>query len=114
MQDDDLCFWHSPKYKEDADKARSLGGQRRRREHTVQATYDLEGLETIPQIRRLLEVAVADTLSLENSIARSRALAYLAQVAVMLLEKGEHEERLEAIEAVLGPRLVKPDTRRRR
>jgi len=115
MQDDDFCFWHSPKYKEDADKARSLGGQRRRREGTVAAAYDFEGLETIPQIRRLLEVAVADTLSLENSIARSRALAYLAQVAVMLLEKGEHEERLEAIEAVLGPKLApkKPDRKGR-
>jgi len=82
-----------------------LGGQRRRREHTVAAAYDFERLETIPQIRRLLEVAVADTLSLENSIAHSRAPAYMAQVAVMLLEKGEHEERLEAIEAGLGPKL---------
>jgi len=114
MLDDDFCFWHSPKYKEDADKARSLGGQRRRREHTVQAAYDFEGLETIPQIRRLLEVGVADTLSLENSIARSRALAYLAQVAVTLLEKGEHEERLEAIEAALGPRIAKKPTDSRR
>ena len=56
-----------------AQEARRVGGLRRRREGTVQAAYDFEGLATIPQIRRLLEVAVVDTLSLENSIARSRA-----------------------------------------
>ena len=59
-----------------------MGGLRRKREGTVAAAYDFEGLGSIPEVRRLLEVAVVDTLSLENSIARSRALAYLAQVAV--------------------------------
>jgi hypothetical protein len=71
----------------------------------VAVAYDFEGLESIQQIRRLIEVATVDALSLENSLARVRALGYLAQVAVTLLEKGEHEERLEAIEAVLGPKL---------
>ena len=37
-------------------------------------------------IRRIIEIAVLDTLSLENSIARPRALAYLAQVALKALE----------------------------
>jgi hypothetical protein len=86
---------------------------RRRREGTVQAAYDFDGLETIELIRRLLEVAVVDTLSLESSISRSRALAYLAQVAVQLVERGEQEERLRELESVLGPRLVKPDQARR-
>jgi hypothetical protein len=56
------------------------------------------------QIRRLLEVAVLDTLSLENSIARSRTLAYLAQVALKTLEVGELQERLQALEAAVRPR----------
>jgi hypothetical protein len=51
-----------------------------------------------------VEVAVVDTLSLENSIARARTLAYLAQTAAKLLEVGELEERLERVEAALGPR----------
>jgi hypothetical protein len=114
LREGEFCWSHDPENAEAAQEARRVGGIRRRREGTVAAAYDFEGLDTIPKVRRLLEVAVADTLSLENSIARSRALAYLAQVAVMLLEKGEHEERLEAIEAVLGPRLMKPDSRRRR
>jgi len=42
---------------------------------------------------------------LENSVARSRTLAYLAQVALKTLEVGEFEARLEALEATVGPRL---------
>jgi hypothetical protein len=49
--------------------------------------------------------AVLDTLGLENSVARSRALAYLAQVSLKALEVGELEERVKAIESVLNPRL---------
>ena len=60
----------------------------------------------MPEIRRLVEVAAYDALSLENSLSRTRALGYLAQVAVTLLEKGEFEARLAAIEAALGPRVV--------
>ena len=48
-------------------EAGRLGGLRRRREKTVTAAYDLEGLATLDQIRRLLEIAVMDTLGLENS-----------------------------------------------
>jgi hypothetical protein len=67
--------------------------------------YDFEGLGNVAQIRRLLEIAALDALSLENSIARSRTLAYLAQVAVKLLEVGELEERVRELESVLFPRL---------
>ena len=56
-------------------------------------------------IRRLVEVAVVDTLGLENGVARNRAIAYLAQTASKLLEVGELEERLRAVETALGPRL---------
>ena len=55
----------------------------------------------MPKIRRLIEVAVADSLTLENSIARNRTLAYLAQTAVKLLEVGELAERIDALEAAL-------------
>ena len=48
--------------------------------------------------------AVMDTLQLENSIARSRALAYLSQVALKMLEVGELEERLKALEMTVGPK----------
>ena len=97
------CFWHSPEHADEAAEARRLGGLRRRREATLAGAYEVEGLHTLPNIRRLLEIAALDALGLDNSIARSRALAYLAQVAVKLLEVGELEARLAAVEAAVQP-----------
>ena len=100
-----LCFWHDPDHASGAAEARRLGGLRRRKESTVSGAYDFDGLDTVPKITRLLEIAVVDTLSQENSLSRSRTLAYLAQMALKALEVGEHEERLGALESALGPRL---------
>jgi hypothetical protein len=96
-----FCFWHNPETQQEAAEARRLGGLRRRREATVAGAYEFEGLASAAHVRRLLEVAVTDTLSLENSIARSRALAYLAQVAMKTLETGELEGRLASLEAAV-------------
>ena len=103
---EEYCFWHSPKHADDVAEAGRLGGLRRRREKTVAVAYDLDGLATLDQIRRLLEIAVMDTLGLENSIARSRVLAYLAQVALKLTEAAELQERVAALETAVGPRLA--------
>jgi hypothetical protein len=103
----DYCFWHDPEHEADAAEARRLGGLRRRREGTLQGAYDLEGLDSVPALRRLLEVAVMDTLGLENSVVRNRTIISGVLAAAKLLEVGEQEERLAAIEAALGPRLVK-------
>jgi hypothetical protein len=113
LRDSDYCLSHDPQHAEEAQEARRLGGLRRRRERTVSAAYDFEGLATVPDIRRIVEIAVVDTFSLENSVARNRTLAALAQVSVSLLEKGEWEERVEAIEAAVGPRLLQQPRRAR-
>ena len=55
-------------------------------------------------MRRLVEVAVLDTLALENSIARARVLISGALAAAKLLEAGEFEERLRALEETVQPR----------
>jgi hypothetical protein len=57
---------------------------------------------------RLLEIAAIDTLAMDNSIARSRALMSIANVAARVVQGLEIEERLQAIEEILGPRLKKP------
>jgi hypothetical protein len=102
-----FCLWHDPDHAQEVAEARRLGGLRRRREAAVSGAYDFDGLASVEQIRRLVEVAVVDTLGLENSISRARTLAYLAQTASKLLEVGEIEERLKMLEDALGPRLVK-------
>jgi hypothetical protein len=105
LRESDFCFWHSPDHAEEAAEARRLGGLRRRKEKVTSGAFEFEGLGTVDQVRRLLEIAALDALGLENSIARSRTLAYLAQVSVKLLEVGELEDRVRAIESVLHPRL---------
>jgi hypothetical protein len=66
---------------------------RRRREKTITSVYELEGLGSVDGIRRVLDIAVADALALENSIARSRVLISAAIAAVKLLEVAENETR---------------------
>ena len=102
LRDGPFCFWHAPDREEDAVEARRLGGLRRRRERTVAGAYDLAGLGSVEAIRRLLEIAVLDALGLENSIARARVLISGALAAARLLETGELEARLAALEASLG------------
>ena len=114
LRDGEFCFWHSPEHAEEAAEARRLGGLRRRKEKVVSGSYDIEGLETVPQIRRLVEIAVLDTLALENSIARSRALIAAAGAAAKLLEVGELEDRIQAIERAVKPRKAQEVGRRRR
>ncbi len=98
LRDQGRCFWHSRTTAREAAEARRLGGLRRKREGTVTGAYDLEALESVPQIRRLLAIATVDALSLENSIARVRALISLALAGARLLEVGELEERVNALE----------------
>lgn len=98
LRDGEFCFWHSPEHADEAADARRLGGLRRRREATIQGAYELDGLDVVQQARRWIEIAAADTLALENSIARSRTLAYLAQVALRAYEQTELSDRLRALE----------------
>src|SRR4051794_1261011 len=84
-----LCYWHEPEKSEEAAEARRLGGLRRRREKTVANAYDFAGLGSVANVRRVLEVAAIDTLGLENSVARTRALIGLSLAAARLLEVEE-------------------------
>jgi hypothetical protein len=111
LSDSDYCFFHDPEHQQEAAEARRLGGLRRKRESTLQGAYDLESLDSVAGIRRYLEVGLIDLMGLENSVARNRALFTGVLAAAKLLEVGELEARLEAVEAALGPRL--PDVKRR-
>ena len=83
-----------------------MGGLRRKREGTVAGAYHFEGLSNVQDIRRLIEIAVYDTLGMDNSLQRSRTLAYLAQTALKSLEVGEVQDRLQVLEElVLGRRV---------
>ena len=110
LRDSDYCLMHSPEHAEEMAEARRLGGLRRRREVAVSGAYEFAGLESVADIRRILEIAVLDTLGLENSIARARTLAYLAMTAIKLLETGELEDRVAHLEHAMQGKRALPES----
>jgi len=106
LKEGEFCWAHSPEHAQEAQEARRLGGLRRKREATLSGAYDLEGLGTVNDIQRMVEIAGLDTLGMENSLARNRTLLYAASTALKALEVGEVAERLAALEqAVRGRRI---------
>jgi len=104
LRDRPYCFAHDPERAEEAADARRLGGLRRRKEGTIAVAYDLPGLDTVVGIRRLLDIVVTDGVGLDNGIPRLRVLISTAVAAMNLLKVGELEERLAALEGVVGHR----------
>ena len=56
-------------------------GQRRKRDATLFAAYDLDGVRNVEQIRRLVEVAVSDLLEADRGIPRAKAMLSAAKAA---------------------------------
>ena len=67
---------HCPEHAAEAAEARRLGGLRRRREVAVSGAYDFCGLESVGDIRRLLEVGELEQrlASLESVLRGPRVL----------------------------------------
>ena len=103
LKDGQFCWAHSPEHAQEAQEARKLGGLRKRKEATVSLAYDFEGLETVAEIRRLLEIAATDTLSLDNSVSRNRMLVSVVVAALQALDKGELEQRIAVLEQSVHP-----------
>lgn len=101
----DWCFMHDPERQDEVREARKAGGQRRRREGTIALAYDLGELDTVVDLRRVLRIALLDTVSLDNGVNRSRTLVSIVQAGLKLIESGELEDRVTALEDVLGPRI---------
>src|SRR5687768_13558634 len=98
LREGQYCFVHDPDHADDAADARRIGGMRRKKEKTVAIAYDFQGLESVEQLRRVLEVAILDTLSLDNGVARNRTLGSLTMAALKALETGNLEERVAQLE----------------
>ena len=101
QRDRDFCYWHDPDNAEEVAQARRLGGQRRRREGAVTGAYELDGLNRLERMERVLDIATTDALALDNSVARVRTLLAIVQTGVKFYETTELDERLRNIEEVL-------------
>ena len=104
LRDEPFCFWHSPDTAEELTEARRMGGLHRRKKRTVATIYGFGGLRSIEDNQALLETIAEETLGLENSIARNRALTAIVATGARLIELGDLAARIAAIEATLGPR----------
>ena len=93
-----FCYMHDPERAEEAAEARRLGGIRRRRERTLAGAYELGGVRTIEDLTRVVEIVVFDMLGLESSIARARILLSATLAGAKLVEVGELEGRIAALE----------------
>ena len=104
LRDQPFCFWHSPETSEELSEARRMGGLHRRKKRTVATIYGFGGLRSIEDSQALLETIAVETLGLENSIARNRALTSIVATGTKLIELGDLASRIAAMEAALGPR----------
>ena len=100
LQGSKWCWNHDPDKARERSKARKLGGYNRR--PTKAEAPQQVALRDVAAVQFILELAMQDTLALENSVARSRTLGYLAGQALKVLEVGELEERLEVLESLLS------------
>jgi hypothetical protein len=110
LQDGEFCYMHSPEHAEEMQEARRHGGLRKRREETLQVVYEIEGMETVPQLRRVLQIAVLEALGLPNNPARVRALLSSVLVGAKLLDLGDLADRVDDLERAM---LDRPKARRR-
>ena len=103
LRDEPFCFWHSPDTADELTEARRMGGLHRRKKRTVATIYGFGGLRSIEDHLALLETIAVETLGLENSIARNRALTAIVATGTKLIELGDLANRIAAMEAALGP-----------
>ena len=108
LAESDHCWVHDPENAATAAEARRLGGIRRRREATLVGAYDLGTLDTLEAVRRIVEIVLADTLSLDNGVARNRTLLAAAAALLKALEVGQVAARLDVLEAVLQRQNASP------
>ena len=98
------CFFHDPAMAEERQKARKRGGRARhgRKVGSTGEDFPPVCLDTVADVLSYLSQAANDLVRLENSVSRNRAMAQLASVAVSVLEVGQMEERLVALEEALN------------
>jgi len=95
------CFTHDPGRAEERRLARAKGGAARHG-RKLGGNHEAVTLASIADLLPLLERAVNDVLSLENSVARARTIGYLAGIAVRAFELTDLAERIAAIEEVIN------------
>lgn len=96
-----FCYAHDPDRAAERADARRRGGYNRRTPKATGPDGYPTRLRSVGDVQALLEATLRDTVAQENSGARTQALVRLSLGALKVLELGDLEERLAALEARL-------------
>lgn len=94
------CFTHAPEVSAARAVARKAGGARHRTPHFGDASTIPHEVRTLADANKILAYTLAETVPMENSIARARLLLALYDSFVKSFEVGELEKRIQALEAL--------------
>lgn len=97
------CGLHHPANQGKVEAGRRQGGARRRRPTTNPA--DGMPLETVADVRAVLELALVDALALDPSAGRVRAVVSVAAEAARLIRDAEVDRKLGELEAMIANQL---------
>ena len=101
LRDSAFCFNHTPELAVRRAHSRKLGGLRRRRA-SPEGVPERIALRTVEEARALLERAARDALMLDLSPDRCRVLISAVGQALKVVEVGELETRIAALEERVG------------
>ena len=101
-----FCFMHDPGRAAECKAARSRGGRARQGRCIGPGSVEPVELQSVADVIRLLDLAVREAWSLENSLQKARTLGYLAGVALRAVEAGGLEERVSRLEEMLRTRSI--------
>ena len=82
LRDSDYCVFHDPEHAEAVQEGRRRGGLRRRKEGVLAAALNFEGLSTIEELQRLLEILEALGSAVEFQEPEEAQLTKLRGLAV--------------------------------
>jgi hypothetical protein len=110
MPGSDYCLAHDPKLASTRAEARRAGGLARhgRQIGSVGANSAPVELNTAGDVLALVQRAINDTLKLENSVARNRAIGTLALAALKAFEITDLAQRVATLEQLLAERQKNP------
>jgi hypothetical protein len=93
------CFTHSPEMGAKRAEAHRKGGERQRTPHYGDESIIPREVRTLEDANKILAYTLAETVPMENSIARARLLLALYDSYIKSFEVGELEKRIQLLEA---------------
>jgi hypothetical protein len=99
LKESAYCYQHDPAKKSERQEARQRGGQTRGAPKVLNETYSLQ---TIPQVKDMLERVTNASLRGEIDLSRARTVGYLASLILACLKDYDLEKRMDELEEKLA------------